>query len=319
MNGEPDLSIVVPVYNEEESIAVLYGALTSVLSSLGFTYEIIFVDDGSTDGTARHLEAVADDDNRVRIITLSRNFGHMMAMTAGMDHATGRAVITMDGDLQHPPSLIPILTELWQGGAEVVNTIRRESHRRRSFKQCSASLFYRLFNRVGGVTIPANGADFRLLDRKAVDALKNLRERSRFIRGLVSWVGFRQEFVIYDPPRRAAGQTKYPLGRMLSFALDGIVSFSTLPLRVAVYLGMAVVFVSFVDLLYALYIRLFTDRAVEGWTSLLVAVLFLGGVQLIFLGIIGEYIGRIFEETKQRPLYIIKEKKGFPKRNSGRG
>ncbi|MCX7634210.1 MAG: glycosyltransferase family 2 protein [Syntrophales bacterium] len=315
MNGNPDLSIVVPLYNEEGSITALYGALTSVLTSMGLTYEIILVDDGSTDGTPEQAEIIASQDDRVRIITLSRNFGHMTALTAGLDHAIGRAVITMDGDLQHPPELLPVLVERWQDGAEVVNTIRQERLPLFSFKRFSAVLFYRLFSWMGGIRMPPNAADFRLLDRKVVDALKTLRERGRFIRGLVSWVGFRQDFVAYEPQRRGTGRSKYPLKRMLSFAVDGIVSFSSLPLRAAVYLGLAVAGISFLDLLYALYIRLFTDRAVEGWTSLLVAVLFLGGVQLIFLGVIGEYLSRIYEETKQRPLYIIKKRKGFPERN----
>jgi dolichol-phosphate mannosyltransferase len=311
MAEKPKLSLVIPVYNEEGSLPELYSRLTSVLKPLGLPYEIIMIDDGSGDRSAALIAELNARDPRVKLLGFSRNFGHMLALTAGLDAAAGDAVITLDADLQHPPELIPELLRRWQAGAEIVNTLRRETADSGPLKKYSAGLFYRLFNRITGVKLPVNAADYRLLDRKVVDTLKNVRERARFLRGLISWVGFRQEFVDYQAGRRFAGKTKYSLGKMAAFAVDGITSFSASPLRLATYLGLFTALFSFTYLVYAIYIRLFTSFTIEGWTSVLVTVLFIGGVQLIFLGVIGEYLGRIFEETKQRPLYIVSRRLGF--------
>lgn len=306
-----EISVVVPVYNEEENIRPLYDRLSETLKALGLSYEIIMVDDGSSDRSAEIISELNKKDGRVKLLSFSKNFGHMIALSAGLDHASGNAVITLDADLQHPPALIPKLVEKWKSGAEVVNTLRKETRGAGVFKVLSADLFYRLLNKIARINLPPRAADYRLLDRKVVETLKQMKERARFLRGLISWVGFKQGSVEYEADPRFAGKTKYSVGRMFSFALDGITSFSSFPLRLSTYLGLTVAFLSFVYILYAVYIRLFTNRAIEGWTSVLVAVLFIGGVQLIFLGILGEYLGRVYEETKQRPLYIVRSKLGF--------
>lgn len=306
-----DISIVVPVYNEEDNLCPLYDRLSETLKALGLSYEIIMVDDGSSDRSAEIISNLNKNDNRVKLLGFSRNFGHMVALSAGLDHASGKAVITLDADLQHPPELIPKLVKKWKSGAEVVNTLRKETKGIGIFKNISARIFYWLMNRIAKIDLPANAADYRLIDKKVVEALKGMKERSRFLRGMIRWVGFKQEFVEYEADPRFAGKTKYSITKMISFALDGITSFSSFPLRLSTYLGLMVAFFSFLYILYAVYIRLFTNRAIEGWASVLVTVLFIGGVQLIFLGVIGEYLGRVYEETKQRPLYIINQKLGF--------
>ena len=310
MPEKPDLSIVIPVYNEQGSIPELYWRLSSVLSSLSHSYEILFIDDGSTDGALQEIQKLSLSDPKVKAINFSRNFGHMIALSAGLDFAEGSAVITMDGDLQHPPELIPKLIEQWKGGAEVVNTVRKETKGTGVFKNVTAGLFYWLINRIAKINLTASAADYRLIDRKVVETLKQIRERSRFLRGLISWVGFKQAFIEYEADSRFAGKTKYSAGRMFSFALDGITSFSAFPLRLSTYLGLIVALLSFLYILYAVYVRVFTRQAIEGWASVLVTVLFIGGVQLIFLGIIGEYLSRVYDETKQRPLYIVSRKIG---------
>lgn len=311
MPERADLSIVVPVCNEEGNLPTLYDRLIRVLSSLNLSFEIILVDDGSRDGSLTAMTRLNQKDPRVKVLSFSKNFGHMLALTAGLDHADGGAVITLDADLQHPPELIPELVKRWQGGAEVVSTLRRETKGASRLKNLTAGGFYWLINRIGRINLLANAADYRLLDRKVVETLRGIRERSRFLRGLVSWVGFKQEFIPYQADPRLSGQTKYSFGKMCSFAIDGITSFSAFPLRLSGYLGLLIALFSFLYILYAVYIRLFTRQAIAGWTSVLVAVLFIGGVQLIFLGVIGEYLSRVFEETKQRPLYIIRKKIGF--------
>lgn len=308
MSEKPRLSLVIPVFNEAENILPLHTRLTKVLKH---SSEIIFIDDGSTDNSLQVITALHQQDNKVKAVSFSRNFGHMAALTAGLDIASGDAVITLDADLQHPPELIPELVKQWENGAEVVNTIRKETKGAGQLKGLTANLFYWLINRIARIDLPAGGADYRLLDRKAVDYLKRLRERSRFLRGLISWIGFRQTCVEYEADARTAGKSKYSFGKMFSFALDGITSFSAVPLRISTYLGLTVAGLSFFYILYAVYIRLFTDRAIEGWTSVLVTVLFIGGIQLIFLGVIGEYLSRVFEEAKQRPLYIISRQIGL--------
>lgn len=308
MHEKPKLSIVIPVYNEQGNIQELYNNLVSVLK---VPYEIIMVDDGSTDASLAKITELSRKDPKVKAISFSRNFGHMVALCAGLDNASGDAVITMDADLQHPPQLIPELLAKWQSGAEVVNTLRKETKGAGFLKNITAGLFYWLINKIAKINLPSSAADYRLLDRKVVDTLKNVRERSRFLRGLISWVGYKQEFISYQADPRFSGKTKYSFSRMFSFAIDGITSFSSFPLRLSTYLGLITAFFSFLYVLYAVYIRIFTNQAITGWASVLIAVLFIGGVQLIFLGIIGEYLGRVYEETKQRPLYIVSKKIGF--------
>jgi len=311
MDAKPELSIVVPVYNEAESLPEFQRRLTAVLQPLNLPYEIIFVDDGSGDGSLGLIGRLHATDPRIKALSFSRNFGHMAALSAGLDLAAGSAVITLDADLQHPPELIPELVARWRAGSQVVNTLRRDNQDAGFFKRTTAAIFYRLINKISGLNLPHNAADYRLLDRQVVDSLNQLRERARFLRGLTRWVGFRQSFVEFTAGRRWAGRTKYSFGRMFAFALDGLTSFSTFPLRLAIYLGLATAAVSFLDLVYAIYVRTFTTRAIEGWASVLAAVLFIGGVQLICLGVLGEYLGRIYEETKQRPLYIVNKKLGL--------
>jgi polyisoprenyl-phosphate glycosyltransferase len=311
MDEKPELSIVVPVYNEAECLPEFHRRLTAVLTALGPAYEIIFVDDGSSDGSLELIGRWHAADPRTKALSLSRNFGQMAALSAGLDAAAGRAVVTLDADLQHPPELIPELVARWRAGSQVVNTLRSENKDAGFFKRATAEVFYRLINKISGLNLPHNAADYRLLDRQVVASLNQLRERARFLRGLTRWIGYKQTFVEFTAGRRFAGQTKYSFGRMLAFALDGLTSFSAFPLRLATYLGLTAAAFSFLDLIYVGYIRLFTGQAIEGWASVLAAVLFLGGVQLIFLGVLGEYLGRTYEETKQRPLYLVAKKLGL--------
>lgn len=311
MFGKPKLSIIIPVCNEEGNLKALYDRLTKVLKPLGLSYEMIFVDDGSQDASLEVLAGLNQKDGNVKVISFSKNFGHMFALSAGIDHAQGEAVIMLDADLQHPPELIPELVKRWQGGAQVVNTLRKETKGAGLVKKITSAGFYWLINKIAKIDLKPSAADYRLLDRSVVDTLKGIKERSRFLRGLISWVGYKQEFVPYEADARTRGKSKYSVSKMMAFAMDGITSFSSLPLRLASYLGLFIVFISFLYILYALYIRFFTDQAIAGWTSVLVAVLFIGSIQLIFLGVIGEYLSRIFQETKQRPLYIIKKKIGI--------
>jgi polyisoprenyl-phosphate glycosyltransferase len=309
----PVLSLVFPVFDEEANIPELYRRLTLVLENLKEPYEIIFVNDGSTDQSLRLLSVLATQDQRVKVVNFSRNFGHQIAITAGLDYSRGQAVIVMDADLQHPPEVLPLLLQKWREEYDVVYAVRTERQGEGVFKRGTAALFYHLLKRVTRIDIPANAGDFRLVSRRAVEAMRMLRERQRFVRGLSSWIGFRQTAVSFVQEARYAGATKYPLRKMLKFAFDGITSFSFAPLQLATYLGFSAAAVSFCYVLYAMGLKLFTDRSVAGWASLIVAILFIGGVQLITLGIIGEYVGRIYEEVKQRPLYIIADTLGFSK------
>jgi polyisoprenyl-phosphate glycosyltransferase len=307
----PDYSIIVPAYNEENTLGEFYVRLAKVLQSLDGGSEIIFVNDGSTDETEKILQQFHQSDSRVRILHLSRNFGHQIAITAGIDSAQGRACLVMDADLQDPPEVIPEMVRLWHTGFEVVYGLRKKRLGESRFKLATASIFYKALKHLAHIEIPQNVGDFRLLDRKVVDALKKLPERNRFVRGLVSWVGFRQTDLLYERDARFAGETKYPFLKMLEFALDGITSFSAIPLRLATWMGLLCSFASFLLILWVIGAKLFTDRTVLGWASLMVVVLLIGGVQLFTIGILGEYIGRIFDEAKQRPLYLIREKVGF--------
>lgn len=301
------ISIVVPVYNEQENVRYFYQEVQKHMAAPGYPFELIFVDDGSTDDTARILGQLAQQDARVRAILLARNFGHQVALTCGLDYAKGDAVITMDGDMQHPPELLPVLLNKWEEGFEVVQTVRVDTHGVSSFKRYTSSLFYHLINAMSEVHITEGGSDFRLMDRKVVETFLRFKERARFIRGLIGDLGYRQTFVEFVAPQRHAGKSKFSLKKMLTFALDGITSFSKLPLRFAFYLGILFGLMSFGLTLDVIYTKIFTNDAVSGWATIAASVLLLGGLQLAGIGIIGEYIGRIFEEVKQRPLYWVSD------------
>jgi len=307
MEGQKLISVVVPVYCEEAVIEQTYDELTRVLRDLpAYRYELIFVDDGSADGTGAILRRLAGADRCAKLIRFSRNFGHQVAITAGIRRARGDAVVTIDADLQDPPSLIPRMVALWEAGNQVVFARREEREGETWFKRGTAALFYRLLDRLAGLHIPRNTGDFRLIDRRVADELNRMGEHHRFLRGLVSWVGFRQVAIGYMRNPRRAGETKYPLRKMVRFAWDGIISFSDKPLRAALDLGFLAIAVSFGVLAYGLY-QHWTGHTVRGWTSTMVTILFLGGVQLFTLGVIGEYLSRMQDEIKGRPLYVVTE------------
>lgn len=313
--GHPLLSIVVPCYNEEEVIDVTLGRLLAFCDTLeGLDVEIICVDDGSRDRTREKLRAHAAAHANLKLIGFARNFGHQIAVTAGMDAASGDAVVLIDADLQDPPEVIGQMVEKWREGYDVVYGTRTEREGESAFKLATARLFYRTLNRLSDTPIPLDTGDFRLMSRVVVDTLRAMPEHDRFVRGMVSWVGFRQTALPYRRAARYAGTSKYPLRKMLAFATDGILSFSTKPLRVAMGLGMISASLALAGIAYALTMRLFTNVWVEGWTALMIAVLFLGGVQLICVGILGEYIGRIYKQSKGRPLYVVQEYTGFDRR-----
>lgn len=305
------LSVVLPCYNEQESLGEAYAQLSNVLSGLHLPYELLFVDDGSKDNTLHLLGELHVKDPRVKVISLSRNFGHQVALSAGLEYANGQAVVFMDADLQDPPEVVAAMVQKWNEGWEVVYGTRVEREGESWFKQGMAKAFYRVINSISQIPIPVDTGDFRLMDRKVVDALLDLPERDRFLRGMVSWVGFSQTAVSFRRSPRAAGTTKYPFWKSLRLAMDGILSFSIVPLRIATMLGLTVSFASMIGVLAALLLRIFTQHWITGWTSLFLAILFLGGVQLVCLGIFGEYLGRIYGETKHRPLYVVREKLGF--------
>jgi len=300
------VSIVVPVYNEESSIAVLAERLEKVLS--GYRHEIYFVDDGSRDGTLERIKTLCSSNPHLQYLSLSRNFGHQNALKAGLDHASGDCVITMDGDLQHPPELIPEMLAKWREGFEVVYTIREDHRGVPLFKRITARLFYGFINLIADVKVQEGTADFRLLDRSVVEVLKNMNECAPFYRGIVPWTGFRQTGLHFKPLPRYAGRTKYTFGRMIAFALCGLVSFSIMPLRLATLLGFGMALTGFVIGLKAVIEYLVTRNTVPGWASTIVTVVLVGGVQLIILGIIGEYIGKLVNESKRRPHYIVRER-----------
>jgi len=305
------ISVVVPVCNEEKNVAQLASAVLAQLASLHVEPELIFIDDGSSDSTLSEIKRTALQYKTVFYLSLSRNFGHQNALRAGLDMATGDAVVTMDGDMQHPPEMLRKMIDKWHDGNDVVCTVRLDTDAMSCFKRKTSALFYWLMNQMTGIKMEKGSADFRLLDRKVVDALKSMHENSIFYRGLISWAGFRQCGIEYIPSARLHGRSKYSIRKMFRFALDGITAFSFLPLRLAAAAGFFIAFLSFFYVLYALFIRLFTVQAVSGWVSLMAGVYFLGGVQLIFIGLCGEYIGRIFMEVKGRPHYLVSEAK-FP-------
>jgi len=301
------LSIIVPTYNEEEVLPAFHRRLAAVLDGLGCDAQILYVNDGSRDRTAQVIEHLQASDSRVGFIELSRNFGKEIAMTAGFDHAEGDAVVVIDADLQDPPELIPELIQHYQGGFDVVYAQRVNRAGERAFKKLSAFLFYRLIRASTRVEIPADTGDFRLLSRRALEALNKLREQHRFMKGLYAWIGFPQKAVPYHRDPRKAGETKWNYWKLWNFALEGFTSFTIGPLKVATYLGVATALAAFLYALWIIYKTLAFGEPVAGYPSLMVVILFLGGVQLMTIGVLGEYLGRMFDETKKRPLYFIKE------------
>jgi polyisoprenyl-phosphate glycosyltransferase len=302
------ISVIVPVFNETEVVDECHRRLSEVLAELPFhSYEIVFVDDGSSDDSFDKLVALASVDAGVRVLRLSRNFGHQAAITAGLDAARGDCVAIIDSDLQDPPEVIGEMVERWRAGYDVVYGMRESRDGEGRFKLATAKWFYRLLGRMTNTKIPPDVGDFRLLGRRAVDSLNSMREHDRYVRGLVSWIGFRQTGVKYARQARHAGVSKYPLRKMIRFALDGITSFSTMPLRFATWLGYAASTLAFIYLA-SVFVQKALGHTVQGWATIMVAVLFLGGIQLIGLGIMGEYVGRIFNEVKERPLYIVADR-----------
>jgi polyisoprenyl-phosphate glycosyltransferase len=304
---EPTFSIIAPVFNEHESLPMLYQRIQEVMDTTGDPWELVLIDDGSTDGSTDLMRELHQQDERVRPVIFARNFGHQIAVTAGLDYSRGKAVVIIDADLQDPPEVILELIQKWREGYEVVYAVRAEREGETWFKTFTASLFYRLIYRITDVKIPMDTGDFRLLDRKVVNVMNTMRERFRFLRGMSAWVGFKQVGVPYRRAARFAGSTKYPFRKMLKLAITAVTGFSYFPLQVATYLGfiaagMSILFIPIVGLM-----RLLSHESFFGQASTLIAVLFLGGVQLICLGILGEYIGRIYDEVKGRPLYIVRE------------
>jgi dolichol-phosphate mannosyltransferase len=310
-DGVKVISVVVPVYCEQQILPEFYSRAKNALTALSpnYSHELIFINDGSTDASAQILHDLARNDSSVRVLSLARNFGHQLAITAGLDHARGDAAVVIDADLQDPPELIPDMVRKWQEGFKVVYGVRQTREGETAFKLATAKVFYRLLSYLSDTPLPLDSGDFRLLDRAVIDALCQIREESRYIRGLVSWIGFTQCPIPYQRAIRSAGQTKFPLRRMLKFALDGISSFSEKPLRLSSHLGFLVTLLS---LLLAVFIILrklvYHDQLIPGWASVMVTVLFMGGIQLLSIGILGEYVGRIFRQSKGRPLYIVAER-----------
>lgn len=300
-------SVVIPVYNEEANIGLLYKRMNSVISVLSDAFELIFINDGSRDKTLLLVKELAQSDGRVRYIDLSRNFGHQIAVSAGLDACRGDRIIIIDADLQDPPELIAEMDARMNEGFQVVYARRRKRKGESAAKLWTARLFYRLLARIASVEIPLDTGDFRIMDKKVVDVLRSMPEQNKFLRGQISWIGFRQTFVEYDRSERQGGKTGYTYAKMFRFALDGITSFSDAPLRLASWMGFVVSGVAFIALLYALYGKFISHDSEPGWASLIVSVLFLGGIQLISLGFIGEYLSRISSNVKQRPLYVVAE------------
>jgi polyisoprenyl-phosphate glycosyltransferase len=308
------LSVVAPVYNEQELVESFVERACSALAD--HTFELVLVNDGSSDATPVLLDGIAASDPRVRVIHLSRNFGHQAALTAGLEHALGDVVAMIDADLQDPPELIVQMVERWAQGADVVYAVRKHRPGETAFKLATASWFYRLFNKLAQVDLEPNSGDFRLLDRRALDALLSMTERSRFLRGMTVWVGFTQTAVPYEREARAAGETKYTLRKMLRFSLDAIASFSHLPLQLATYVGLLSAGVAFIAIPVVVGLH-FAGSYLPGFGTLTIAILLIGGIQLIALGVIGEYVGRIYDEVKHRPLYIVREERNRPAAGDG--
>ena len=307
------LSIIVPFYRESTSVGLFFDRALPVFRQISKSFEVVAIDDGSDDDTWDRLQDVAASCAEVKLVRLSRNFGHQIALTAGLDHASGDAVVVMDGDLQDPPELIYEMMERWRQGADVVMAARRTRSGESKFKRLSAGLFYRIVNKLSDRDLPLNVGDFRLLDRQAVVALRGMREQHRYLRGMFSWRGFKQAIVEFDREPRTAGETKYNSIKMLALAFNGIFSFSRKPLQLATLLGLVFSTLAGCYMIWILLRALFySEQMVSGWTSLIVVMLFIGGLQLLCLGLIGEYVGRTFEEVKRRPVYFVRERHGYP-------
>jgi polyisoprenyl-phosphate glycosyltransferase len=304
---DPIFSVIAPIRDESQILLELYGRIRDVMDATGKSWELILVEDGSVDNSVEVIRKIRENDARVFPIVFARNFGHQIAVTAGLDYSRGEAVVIIDGDLQDPPEVIPQMIEKWYEGYEIVYGVRAEREGETGFKLFTASLFYRLISRITDIKIPMDTGDFRLLDRKVVSVITQMRERHRFLRGMSIWVGFRQTGIYYRRAARAKGKTKYPFRDMLRLALNAITSFSFFPLQLATYLGFLCAGLSILAIPIVVLLRLAGSEAFFGQASTLIAVLFLGGVQLISLGILGEYIGRIYDESRGRPLYIVRE------------
>lgn len=303
-----DLSVIIPSYNEERNVGIMYERLTKTLSEITDSYEMIFVNDCSKDQTLLRIKELAERDSHVKYLSFSRNFGHQIAVSAGLDFCTGEAVVIIDGDLQDPPELITQMYERYKEGYKVVYAKRKTREGETWFKKATAKIFYRLLASMTSIDIPVDVGDFRLIDRVIVEHLRNMPEKSKYIRGQIAWIGYKQTFVEYHRDARLYGTTNYPLKKMLRFALDGITAFSDKPLKIASGLGIFSAIVSLLALVYALVSHFCFHTTITGWTSLILSVLFIGGVQLITIGIIGEYIARINNDVRNRPLYILDEK-----------
>jgi len=314
--ARPTLSLVLPIYNEQEVIPELHKQLQAFLKELGVDTEVVFVNDGSRDASFEMLRDLVKEDARYRILSFSRNFGHQTAITAGVDHARGKAVVVMDADLQDPPQVVLEMMAKWREGYDVVYGKRGARAGETIFKKLTAKIFYRLFAAMIPIEVPLDTGDFRLMSRRVVVALRELREAHRFVRGMVAWIGFKQTAVIYDRPGRFAGETKYPLRKMLRFAIDGITSFSVVPLRLATWLGVTMSVLSVLYSIWAVVMHFGLNRTVPGWTATVVLISLLSSVQLLMIGILGEYVGRIYEEVKRRPLYIVGERVNLEGRDS---
>ena len=306
METRKKISIVVPCFNEEEGLDKFNEILTKSLPE-NYRYEIIYINDGSSDNTLNVIQLLIVNNPEIRYISFSRNFGHQNALKAGYDFATGNCAVSLDADLQHPPEIIAELIQKWEEGYEIVNTIRLDHQSISAGKKVSSGIFYKLMRRLSDVNIENGMADFRLVDRKVLEQLKNFTENHLFFRGIIPWMGFRQVNVTFRAKERFAGTTKYTLKKMIKFAITGVTAFSVKPLRISIYLGLVIALLAFIYAIYITYVYLFTDQAVTGWTSVILSILAVGGINLIMLGIIGEYLGKLFIENKRRPNYLISE------------
>ena len=303
----PEISIVVPLYNEEKNIRLMYDRLVSSILKITSNFEIIYVNDGSKDNSFLELVKLSKEDERVKYINFSRNFGHQIAVTAGLDYSKGAAVVIIDGDLQDPPEVIPEMYAMYKEGFEVVYGQRLKRKGDNFFKKITAKYFYRILKKITSINIPLDTGDFRLIDQKIVKDLKNMPEQNKFLRGQIAWLGYRQTSVFFERDERKFGETGYPFSKMLKFALDGLTGFSDVPLQFVTKTGIFISFISFLVILYAIFSHFILERTITGWTSLIISSMFIGGVQLISVGIIGEYISRINKNVQNRPLYIVSE------------